>query len=58
MKLSLIFSITTAIALLGYSVFLIGMLSAGANISTFNYNLLAILTVVNAVNVIHRPSLK
>lgn len=57
-KLSTYFSMTIAIALTLYSIFLIGRLVAGANMSLNEIQILCLLMVVNAVNGLHWPSTK
>lgn len=49
---------TIAIALTLYSIFLIGRLVAGANMSINEIQILCLLMVVNAVNGLHWPSTK
>jgi len=58
LNLASLFTLSTAVALLGYSIYMIGRLMAGANMSGSEINLLALLTVVNAINMIHQPSEK
>lgn len=57
-KLSTYFSMTIAIALTLYSIFLIGRLITGANMSLNEIQILCLLMVVNAVNTLHWPSTK
>jgi hypothetical protein len=49
-----IFTAFTGVILLGYSVFEIGRMIAGANMTTNEIMILGILTVINSVNMIHR----
>ena len=57
-KLSYTFTVITGTALLIYSIFEIGRMIAGANMSTNEIVILMLLMIVNSVNMIHWPSSK
>jgi glutaredoxin 2 len=57
-KLAAYFTMTVAVSLTLYSIFLIGRLIAGAHISLNEIQILCLLLVVNCVNGIHWPSTK
>jgi len=53
LTLSEIFTAITGTLLLGYSVFEIGRMMAGANITTNELVFLMVLTLINSINMIH-----
>lgn len=57
-KLSSYFTMITAASLTLYSIFLIGRLVTGANMSMQEIQILCLLMIINAVNSIHIPSTK